>query len=502
MAKKKNEQLSMLVQAEIDMSQAAIAKMQKQLDKVGKQLKMVIGGETGSSSTTKRAINENVKLRREISKQIAEAGVLRKENRITNDQYIAQLKAIREAYDDTILTQRHRINIADGLKKAEKELGKTTISNTGNEIQRVKIVRSSISSMEKLKNRVDAHKITQEEFLKYSQRIIESERFLNKTTDEQAKIYRVRENVEKSFRRAREQTYQLSKKIAADSKTSQGSSGGVIGSGTGTSTSTKMEDNALIASVRRHIWINDQKYKSDKLYAAQKKKLLEDIQHFEYKNAKLLKSKATTSINGVTFSSDNIAEEIKVLKTQVNSASGPMTEFAGRFKQLGRNAEYVRTSIKNQTKDGYGLITMAEIAAKKVAIWAASTLAIYGPLRLIGSGIQYVIDLDNALNEIRIVTGQSQEEVEALAGSYNKLAQEMSVTTKEITEQAAELYRQGLSQSEVEDRMKAIITYSKISGISMEESNKIITATANATERSVTDIINVFALLGRICSVM
>lgn len=458
--KKKDGQLSMLVQAEIDMSAGAVSKMQKQLDKISKQLQITVGA------------------------------------------------------------------IAQSASKAAKT---SPID--------VKVIKNAASSMQKLKDRVDASKLSYEDFLKYAQKITDSQRFLSRSTDAQAKAYRILETVQRKYNRAQEETARLNKKVASINVSGgPGGAAGIATSNKATSGMSKMEENALVASVRRWNWINDQKRKADKdyikwwnqalnqreslsqkfedkedkradqavrykinkdnLYAAQKKKLLEDIQHFEFRNAKLLKSKATTNINGVAFSSDSIAEEIKVLKTQVNSASGPMTEFAGRFKQLGRNAEYVRNSIKNQTKDGYGLITMAEIAAKKVAIWAASTLAIYGPLRLIGSGIQYVIDLDNALNEIRIVTGQSQEEVEALAGSYNKLAQEMSVTTKEITEQAAELYRQGLSQSEVEDRMKAIITYSKISGISMEESNKIITATANATERSVTDIINVFALLG------
>ena len=58
----------------------------------------------------------------------------------------------------------------------------------------------------------------------------------------------------------------------------------------------------------------------------------------------------------------------------------------------------------------------------------------------------------------------------------------MNVTTKEeIASTAADLFRQGLDEGQVEERMKAIIQYAKISGISLEESNKIITATANAT---------------------
>ena len=72
----------------------------------------------------------------------------------------------------------------------------------------------------------------------------------------------------------------------------------------------------------------------------------------------------------------------------------------------------------------------------------------------------------------------------------------MSVTTKELASTAADLFRQGLDNEQVEERMKGIVQYAKISSISVEDSNKIITATANATGESVEKIIDIFALLG------
>ncbi|MGI5927984.1 MAG: phage tail tape measure protein, partial [Thermacetogeniaceae bacterium] len=128
--------------------------------------------------------------------------------------------------------------------------------------------------------------------------------------------------------------------------------------------------------------------------------------------------------------------------------------------------------------------------------WGISGTVIFGTFRQIKEAISYISELDNALNEIRIVTNKTQEEVNQLGLSYNKLAKEMSVTTREIASTAADLFRQGLNDSQVEERMKAIIQYAKISSISLEESNKIITATANATGESVQKIIDVFAYLG------
>src|SRR5690606_24723905 len=84
-------------------------------------------------------------------------------------------------------------------------------------------------------------------------------------------------------------------------------------------------------------------------------------------------------------------------------------------------------------------------ALKRMAQWAISGTLIFGTLRQIKEGIAYITELDNSFNEIRIVTNKTQQEVNNLALSYNKLAKEMSVTTKEIAGTAAELYRQGLT---------------------------------------------------------
>lgn len=147
-------------------------------------------------------------------------------------------------------------------------------------------------------------------------------------------------------------------------------------------------------------------------------------------------------------------------------------------------------------KESDGIVTTFIKDLGKLAVWGAAASILYTPLRTLREGVVYVVELDNALNEIRIVTSMTQTEVNKLAVSYNALAKEMSVTTKEIAGTAADLYRQGLDDNQVEERMKGIIQYAKISSISLEDSNKIITATANATGESVGKIIDVFALLG------
>jgi len=173
---------------------------------------------------------------------------------------------------------------------------------------------------------------------------------------------------------------------------------------------------------------------------------------------------------------------IKDVGVYVDKATGKMYQ----FQNVQRN---IMVDTLTWTK-------AISTALKRMAQWAIGGTLFFGTLRQIKTAVSYVSELDNALNEIRIVTNKTQEEVNQLGLSYNKLAKEMSVTTREIVSTAADLFRQGLNDSQVEERMKAIIQYAKISSISLEESNKIITATANATGESVQKIIDVFAYLG------
>jgi TP901 family phage tail tape measure protein len=193
-----------------------------------------------------------------------------------------------------------------------------------------------------------------------------------------------------------------------------------------------------------------------------------------------------------------IAEVNRLKEMEIAFKKGEVTakQYALQMDNVRTKVAQVSGSFQNVNKDGYTFVQMLELAAKKIAIWGLSTQLVYGSFKQLKQGISYISELSNFLNEIQIVTMKTDLEVNKLAKSYNSLAKEMKVTTKEIASESANLYRQGLNDSEVEDRMKGIIQYAKISSISIADSNKIITATANATGQSIQKIIDIFALLG------
>jgi len=212
--------------------------------------------------------------------------------------------------------------------------------------------------------------------------------------------------------------------------------------------------------------------------------------------AKLLNLK---SRYGDLLNNADIKKQIDAFReslNNLNTSNFNVKKLDADFKTLEASVKNANAAVKATHRDVMTLGDMFKVAWNKMLVWVGAGTLLFGTVRQIKAAVSYISELDNALNEIRIVTNKTQQEVNNLALSYNKLAKEMNVTTKEVASTAADLFRQGLDDSQVEERMKAIIQYAKISGISLEESNKIITATANATGESVQKIIDVFAYLG------
>lgn len=112
---------------------------------------------------------------------------------------------------------------------------------------------------------------------------------------------------------------------------------------------------------------------------------------------------------------------------------------------------------------------------------------------------EYAAGYYDLMNEIRIVTGQTESESERLGQSYRALATDMSVTSTEIAKAAVEFWRQGLDNDEVNARLESTIKYAKIAAIEFDDAATLITAATNSfTDFGMTAerVADVFSYLG------
>lgn len=113
--------------------------------------------------------------------------------------------------------------------------------------------------------------------------------------------------------------------------------------------------------------------------------------------------------------------------------------------------------------------------------------------------IQYVEDLDQALNSIRIVSGESAEDMYEFAEFANDAGQELGRTATEYARAAEIYYQQGLKQEDVIARTNDTLLLANITGTSVSDAADKLTAVMNgyqlATEDS-TRALDVMAKLG------
>ena len=106
-------------------------------------------------------------------------------------------------------------------------------------------------------------------------------------------------------------------------------------------------------------------------------------------------------------------------------------------------------------------------------------------------GIEFFKDYDETLTRTMMVTGQTREEVNSLTSSYNKLANQLSSTTKDVAAAQLVFYQQGLGTSEALKMTEASIAVSKTGGIDAAEAADRLTAAVRGYQLSANEAMDI-----------
>ena len=113
------------------------------------------------------------------------------------------------------------------------------------------------------------------------------------------------------------------------------------------------------------------------------------------------------------------------------------------------------------------------------ARWQLSSSMLHGFMGAVQSAYGYAQDLNESLNNIRIVTGQNTDQMAQFAKQANKAAQALSTTTTQYTDASLIYYQQGLSDAEVSKRTEVTIKMANAAGQSAQIVSDQLTAVWN-----------------------
>lgn len=116
---------------------------------------------------------------------------------------------------------------------------------------------------------------------------------------------------------------------------------------------------------------------------------------------------------------------------------------------------------------------------KNTARWQISSSILHGFMGSLQSAYGYAEDLNKSLNDIRIVSGQSADQMAKFAKQANESAKALSASTLAYTDASLIYYQQGLDEKSVKERTDATIKMSNVTGESVKDVSSYMTAMWN-----------------------
>lgn len=215
--------------------------------------------------------------------------------------------------------------------------------------------------------------------------------------------------------------------------------------------------------------------------------------------------KATSSI-GLTKEIQEASVAAATLKTQLQEATNVNTgkldlgKLNQSLKQSGYEIKDYKNALLSLGPEGQQAfatlaqsISLAEVplrrsnallaefstVLKNTTRWQISSSVVHGFMGSVQSAYRYAQDLNESLNNIRIVSGQTTDQMADFAKQANASAKALSTTTTAYTDAALIFYQQGLSDKEVTERTDTVIKMANVTGDSAEEVSSYMTAIWN-----------------------
>lgn len=196
-------------------------------------------------------------------------------------------------------------------------------------------------------------------------------------------------------------------------------------------------------------------------------------------------------------------QELKIAldqATNVDTGRLDLSKFSKSLSQSGYTLQDFATHLENLGPTGDKAfvalaqsVINAEVPLKRTnalldnfkktiantARWQFSSNLMHRVQGSIQKAYYYAEDLNKSLNNIRIVTGQSSDQMAQFAEKANKAAQALSTTTTNYTNASLIYYQQGLSDKEVADRTEVTIKMANAAGESASKVSDQLTAVWN-----------------------
>ena len=171
---------------------------------------------------------------------------------------------------------------------------------------------------------------------------------------------------------------------------------------------------------------------------------------------------------------------------QLKESGLTLKDYASRLSALGPQGQQAFMQLARSIQNAENPIIRLSERAKKLGVtlantarWQISSSVLMGFTSAMSSAFSYAEELNTSLNNIRIVTGYSKDEMAEFAKEANRAAKALNTTTTAYTDASLIYYQQGLSDKAVKERTDVTVKLANVTGNTAEQVSQWMTAIWN-----------------------
>lgn len=196
-----------------------------------------------------------------------------------------------------------------------------------------------------------------------------------------------------------------------------------------------------------------------------------------------------SKLNGIlsqsmTFKGDNL--DLSKFVTNLNKSGITISQVRKNLESLGPQGQKAFTSLAQSImsaevplRQSEGLLKSFSTTLTNSAKWTVASGAVHQVQTEFSKAFEYSRKLDKSLNEIRIVSGESSDNMAKFAKQANESAKALNTTTTAYTNAALIFYQQGLDTAAVKERTDAVTKMASVTGETAADVSSYMTAIWN-----------------------
>lgn len=171
------------------------------------------------------------------------------------------------------------------------------------------------------------------------------------------------------------------------------------------------------------------------------------------------------------FKNVGVQGDLSVVNQAINnfkSGTGTVNQVTMAMNNLKTSVKQVGDNFRNTNKDGYSFGAMIELAVKKVAVWAVSTQLIYGSLRQLKEGFDFIKESSAAFTTLQMEMTDTNLVFKDVLTSANDYANALGSTTSQVMKAIGVFSTYTSTMDEVLSKSKSATVLSNLTGQSIE----------------------------------